>query len=122
MKIGKTTLLHSEDTNKVKEHTDSYETIERYEIIHGIRYDFQPSASFVHQVLVTQLSLALQTTCHMNGIVVVAPMDVHLDEHTVQPDIVFILNENLHIVKNQRIEGAPDLLVEIQRVKVLLRC
>ena len=60
MKIGKTTLLHSEDTNKVKEHTDSYETIERYEIIHGIRYDFQPSASFVHQVLVTQLIIALQ--------------------------------------------------------------
>lgn len=105
---------HRNCANAVKEQTETYELFERYEIIHGIRYDFQPSASFVHQLLVTELNHALHTTCRSNGIVVVAPMDVHFDEqNTVQPDVVFILNENLHIVKKQRIEGTPDLLVEI---------
>jgi Uma2 family endonuclease len=106
-------LPRRDDANTVKEQTEAYEPFERYEIIHGIRYDFQPSASFVHQILVTKLGNAMDSSCHPNGIVVVAPMDVHMNENTVQPDIVFIRNENIHIVKNQRIEGVPDLLMEI---------
>lgn len=102
-------------SNRVKEHQEPYqESNERFEIIHGIRYDFQPSPSFVHQVIVTRMSHILDQTCHTSGIVVVAPMDVHLDEqNTVQPDLVFIREENLQMVKHQRIEGVPDLLVEI---------
>jgi Uma2 family endonuclease len=100
--------------SQIKEQTENCDTFERYEIIHGVRYDLQPSPNIVHQILVTELNHALRTTCHPEGIIVVAPMDVHLDENnTVQPDVIFIRNESMHIVKNQRIEGTPELLVEI---------
>lgn len=102
------------NTKTVKEQTEAYDPFDRYEIIHGIRYDFLPSPGIIHQVIVSELWQALNQTCHPAGIAIVAPMDVYLDEHnTVQPDIVFIRNENLHIVTKQRIEGTPDLLVEI---------
>ena len=48
------------------------------------------------------------------GIVLYSPIDVYLEEHeTYQPDIVFISNERRAIVAEKRIEGAPDLVVEI---------
>jgi Uma2 family endonuclease len=87
---------------------------ERYEIINGVRYDLKPSPTFNHQLLITQIGNAIYGTCHPNGVVVVAPIDVQLDQdNTVQPDVIFISNESLHIIKNQRIIGAPDLLVEV---------
>ncbi|MBD1382829.1 Uma2 family endonuclease [Metabacillus arenae] len=106
---------------KVKEHTEEYEEArlqplieERYEIINGVRYDLKPSPTFNHQVLVTQLLNRIYSTCYPSSTVVVAPMDVHLDEeNTVQPDVIYISNENHDIIQNQRIEGPPDLLVEI---------
>lgn len=86
---------------------------ERYEVIDGIRYDMQPSPLLQHQLIVTQLWNAIHTTCSTNGTVIVAPMDVHFDEQNiVQPDLIFVSNENSHILK-ARIEGVPDLLVEI---------
>jgi Uma2 family endonuclease len=46
-----------------------------------------------------------------------APFDVVLDEpankNTFQPDILFIYKERLEIIEKQRINGAPDLAVEI---------
>jgi Uma2 family endonuclease len=84
---------------------------ERYVIINGVRYDFKPSPTFNHQLLVTQIGNTIYTTCQPNGVVVVAPMDIHFDqENIVQPDVIFISNERLSIVKNQKIMGAPDLL------------
>ena len=116
------------DRDLVKEHPESYsfETElpfppmaeaplieERYEIIDGIRYDFSPSPTLKHQLLVTQLWYELHETCHATGTVVVAPMDVHLDENNiVQPDLIYVTNENASILKT-RIEGVPDLLIEI---------
>ncbi|QJD86939.1 Uma2 family endonuclease [Cohnella herbarum] len=86
---------------------------ERYEIIDGIRYDCHPSPTLKHQLLVTHLCNDLQTSCHATGTIVVAPMDVHLDEdNIVQPDLIYVSNENESILKT-RIEGVPDLLVEI---------
>lgn len=34
------------------------------------------------------------------------------DETVVQPDLIVILNENRHII-HERIEGPPDLVVEV---------
>lgn len=49
------------------------------------------------------------------GIVLEAPMDVTLDDDNVfQPDILFISNDRLGIIREGRkIKGAPDLVVEI---------
>ncbi|WP_051556496.1 Uma2 family endonuclease [Alkalihalobacterium bogoriense] len=111
----KKTRSNHPDKHKVEEDHSSYdEPFERYEIINNIRYDLKPSPSVVHQVIVTGLNQSLSLNCPSEGIVIVAPMDVHLDENnTVQPDLIFIRNENFHIIKNERIEGTADLLVEI---------
>lgn len=87
---------------------------ERYEIINGTRYDLKPSPGVDHQLLVPKMWEAIHDTCHAHGIVVVAPMDVHLDkDHVLQPDVIFISNENMHVIRGQKIEGPPDLVVEV---------
>ena len=52
---------------------------------------------------------------HELGLVLEAPMDVELDDDNVfQPDILFISNARLDIIREGRkIKGAPDLVVEI---------
>ena len=49
------------------------------------------------------------------GKVLHAPTDVRLGEiaSPVQPDILFIRQERLDIIKKDWVEGAPDLIVEI---------
>lgn len=108
----------------VKEQTGGYEASEafpdtpmieeRYEIIDGVRYDMLPSPVLNHQLLVTQLCNFIDASCHAAGIVIVAPMDVYFDEDNIyQPDVIYVSNENAGILKRKRIEGAPDLVVEI---------
>jgi Uma2 family endonuclease len=98
----------------VKEQPETYDPYVRYEIIEGIRYDMQPSPKVNHQVLVTEVYASIRHTCHSKGIIIVAPMDVHFDEeNVVQPDLIFISNENAGIIRNNQIHGTPDLLVEI---------
>lgn len=49
------------------------------------------------------------------GKILYAPIDVFLDEHSVpQPDLVFVRQEQLHIIdKKEGIIGRPDLVIEI---------
>ncbi|MCK9905706.1 Uma2 family endonuclease, partial [Frankia sp. Cpl3] len=97
----------------VKEQQESY-LDERYELIEGIRYDCKPSPTVDHQLLVGELSALLRTTCHQQGIILIAPMDVYLDEdNVVQPDVIYIAEERVQIVTRRRIEGVPDLVAEI---------
>jgi Uma2 family endonuclease len=50
---------------------------------------------------------------HKNGLFMGLPMDVHLTEHDVfQPDMFYILEENKNIITNEKINGAPDLVIE----------
>lgn len=100
--------------DSVKEPSGFYDVPERFEIIEGVRYDFLASPKITHQVILTSLYNAIHTTCSPSGIIIVAPMDVHLDsDNIVQPDLIFILNENLHIIQDGWVKGVPDLLVEI---------
>lgn len=44
----------------------------------------------------------------------VAPYDVYIDDKNVfQPDIIFIAKENLHLIKENGLYGAPDMVIEI---------
>ncbi len=48
------------------------------------------------------------------GTVFSAPTDVELAAHEiVVPDLVFVLAQRRHILGRQKIEGAPDLIIEI---------
>ncbi|HEY5744472.1 MAG TPA: Uma2 family endonuclease [Chryseolinea sp.] len=62
--------------------------------------------------LIAQFFLFAQQ--HGLGEVFAAPFDVYLDEkkNLVQPDILFILKENAHIVRGH-VHGSPDLIIEI---------
>ncbi|GAA0404162.1 Uma2 family endonuclease [Paenibacillus motobuensis] len=101
-------------TMKIKESQNNYIIEDRYEIIEGLRYDLLSSPKINHQILVSELSTSINKTCHTEGLILFAPLDVHLNEANIlQPDIIFIRNENLHIIKDGYIKGAPDLLIEI---------
>ncbi len=85
-----------------------------YEIVEGIRYDLKPAPTVSHQQISGAFHIMLYQTCHLNGTILYSPIDVYLDEdNQFQPDLVFILHENAAIIKEKRIEGAPDLVVEI---------
>lgn len=108
------------DSDKVREQQQPYEDYsnpfieERYEIINNVRFDLKPAPTVKHQHLAGRLYYMIETTCHENGTVLFSPIDVYLDEENqFQPDLVFILNENQDIIKEARIEGAPDLVVEV---------
>ncbi|MCL6479199.1 MAG: Uma2 family endonuclease [Peptococcaceae bacterium] len=48
------------------------------------------------------------------GMVLYAPVDVYLGEtETYQPDLIFITKDRLAIIDPDKINGAPDLVVEI---------
>jgi Uma2 family endonuclease len=70
-----------------------------------------------HQSAVARLfrTLDAYVAAHGIGDVWLAPLDVILDEDRaliVQPDLMFISNENASIVRD-RVRGAPDLVVEV---------
>jgi Uma2 family endonuclease len=51
---------------------------------------------------------------HQLGEVRVAPYDVFLNENnSFQPDIVFIASDNIKLIKEDGLHGAPDLVIEI---------
>ena len=86
-----------------------------YELIAGDLV-MAPSPTFRHQQVSLRLSAAIfrHAEQHGGGEVVAAPMDVSLSEETtVQPDLIYVASERRKIISEQRIHGAPDLIVEI---------
>ncbi len=88
----------------------------RYEIVKG-ELIMSPAPTTRHQLMATYMVSALFDFAkkHKLGEVFSAPIDVRLGHSAalVQPDILFIAKERLRIVKEQNIEGPPDLIVEI---------
>ncbi len=88
----------------------------RYELING-RLEEMPAPSFEHQKFLKRLINLLVNFAEMErglGEILPVPFDVILsDTVVVQPDIVFISNENLKNIKQGRLFGPPDLAVEI---------
>jgi Uma2 family endonuclease len=76
-----------------------------------------PSPIPIHQVIsrriVQNMSNFLDDQ-HDNGFLVYAPMDVKLDEGNIfQPDILYVKEERAAEIVKDRVEGAPDLVIEI---------
>jgi Uma2 family endonuclease len=114
------------DTMKTKIAQDTHWTYQRmaeelpaesrYEIINSQLHDMSPTPNTEHQCISRELEFFLIKFVKENklGEVFNTPMDVILDkQNVVQPDILFIANDNLKIITKKCIEGVPDLVVEI---------
>jgi Uma2 family endonuclease len=88
---------------------------QRYEIIDG-ELLMAPGPDMWHQEWLGELyqRIAAYVRSHKLGKVYLAPFDVVLDsQNVVQPDLVFIANANLSILKVRGVFGVPDLLIEL---------
>lgn len=93
----------------------------RYEIVDGVLY-MAPAPNIRHQIAVLECAAYLRTYVKFAGLgrVFVAPIDVQLEANfVVQPDVVVVLKKNLDIIKETRIIGAPDLIVEVASPKTV---
>jgi len=89
----------------------------RYEVLGGELY-VSPAPSWKHQAALRNLSflLGLYLEEHPLGTYGFAPIDVILPgglATPVQPDLIFLVNERRHLIQDQVVNGAPDLIVEI---------
>ena len=106
---------------KKKKYTvDDYLMLEEGAPFQLINYDLvmSPSPIPLHQQILFELSeiiVLYNIEIGRKGRWMYAPMDVKLDEGNVlQPDILYITEERKkEIITDDRIEGAPDLVIEI---------
>lgn len=96
------------------EFLDLPETTEPIELIHG-EVLVSPTPTPQHQTIVTNLIVLLKPLARLiGGKVFSAPLDVYLDnQHVVQPDVMWIAPESRCSVGEKRLQGAPDLVVEV---------
>jgi len=89
---------------------------QRYEIIDGVLLVMTPAPSPQHQRvgfrIAKRLSIYIEATDQ--GEVFIAPLDVELAPKTVvQPDVFILLKANPAKITAKRIQGVPDLAVEV---------
>jgi len=87
----------------------------RYEIIEGEVY-MVPSPLTYHQRVSRNLTCSIEVFVSERklGEIFAAPLDVVLSNiDVVQPDILFVSNENAGIITEKNIQGAPDIVIEI---------
>lgn len=87
----------------------------RHEIVDG-RHFVNPAPSPRHQIVSGDLYTLLRASIQDpgRGRVLYAPLDVHLGRGSiVQPDLVAVRRQNLTILGDKKVTGAPDLLVEV---------
>ena len=104
---------------KKKKYTvKDYDLLEEGAPFQLINYDLvmSPSPLAVHQQILFDLSeiIVLYNITSRKGQWMYAPMDVKLDDGNVlQPDILYISEERKSELIKDRVEGAPDLIMEI---------
>jgi Uma2 family endonuclease len=87
----------------------------RYEIIEG-EVSMTPAPSPRHQEIQVRLSAALFffVDKHSLGRVLSSPIDLVLSMvDVVQPDVLFVARDRLHIIAKKNLVGIPNLIVEI---------
>ena len=97
-----------------EEYLDLYDDGFKYDMVEGVLH-MSPSPFYEHGKVQNKFGHLIQTYLDKSPIgEVVTEVDVLLPDgqDVFRPDITFILNENLHIVK-KHIHGSPDLICEI---------
>jgi len=87
----------------------------RCELIRG-RFYLSPAPSLLHQIVAMSLARHFIDIAEATGgLTVVAPVDVPLASHSiVQPDVIYVTAARRRIViAGSRIEGVPDLVIEV---------
>jgi Uma2 family endonuclease len=86
---------------------------EPVELIRG-RFVVSPAPDTIHQTVAGLLTVFLFGIARKSGgRALAAPVDVLFDDHTVlQPDLLYVRRERRGIIK-KRVQGPPDLLIEI---------
>lgn len=76
-----------------------------------------PAPSLLHQLILGEFYETLKLYIKQyqpEALVVLSPIDIHFDESNVfQPDLVYISPERKADIVKERIEGAPDMVIEI---------
>lgn len=84
--------------------------------LHDGKIIYMASPTPLHQRVVRRLFRRMDAFAEMHelGEVFFAPLDtVFGDINTFQPDILFISRERRNIIGDKKIDGAPDLVVEV---------
>ncbi|NOY41432.1 MAG: Uma2 family endonuclease, partial [Planctomycetes bacterium] len=86
---------------------------EPVELVRG-RLMMSPSPTALHQTVIAHLIRILQRAEDISdGLMFVSPMDVVFSDDTIlQPDLLYIAKDRRDIV-GDRVEGPPDLVIEI---------
>lgn len=87
----------------------------RYELIDGV-VDVAAPPQDPHQYALLELATTLNPHVKAGrlGRLWIAPFDVHLSPlNGVQPDLLFVRRDRLHIAERRYVAGPPDLVVEI---------
>lgn len=88
------------------------ETLQPTELLDG-EIIVSPSPVPQHQIIIGNLYHRLRGIVS-EGILLISPIDVHLDEeNVVQPDIVWLSAEGRCVVRAKWLEGPPALIVEV---------
>ena len=88
----------------------------RHELIDGVHY-VTPSPKLSHQELVGRLHLAigifLSTRRHL-GRLFLSRLDVVMSDYdVVEPDLLFVSGDQLDILTEANVQGAPALVIEV---------
>ncbi len=108
-------------TIEIKKKTFTYKDYEKlpegspYQLIGGDLV-MTPSPVPYHQDILGKIFYELRKFIEEKnlGKIYLAPLDVYfLETETYQPDIIFISKERLNIIGEKKIEGPPDLIIEV---------
>ena len=86
-----------------------------YQLIDG-ELVMTPAPTTYHQRILRRILISLSEfiDSHRMGEVLCAPIDVYFSEtETYQPDIIYVSKNRIAIIAEEKVEGPPDLIVEI---------
>ena len=88
----------------------------RHQLVEGALFLMAPAPNLYHQDIVGRLYTLMANFLAKKklGRVFIAPCDVYLSDHdVVQPDVLFVGNENCKILAEDGVYGGPDLVIEV---------